>query len=64
MPGVVYVHPWELDVDHPRVPIAWPAGITHYANLGSTRRKLESLLRDFSFGPLGEVFSGVIDGSP
>ena len=51
---VFYVHPWELDPDHPRLPVPWRIGVTHYANLRSTRDKLRRLLREFSFGPLGQ----------
>jgi len=54
-PVVFYLHPWELDPDHPRVPFHWKARLTHYVNLRTTRGKLTSLLRDFQFGPLGEV---------
>lgn len=49
---VFYVHPWELDPGHPRLPVPWRVGVTHYANLESTRAKLRRLLSEFSFGPL------------
>jgi polysaccharide deacetylase family protein (PEP-CTERM system associated) len=53
-----YVHPWELDPDHPRTDeVAWLAGLTHYANLRSTRPKLRRLFRDFRFAPYREVFA-------
>lgn len=55
--GVVfYCHPWELDPDHPQ-----PAGVTprerlsHYAGLRGARDKLQRLLRDFRFEPLGRM---------
>jgi polysaccharide deacetylase family protein (PEP-CTERM system associated) len=54
-PAIFYLHPWELDPDHPRVPFYWKARLTHYANLGATRSRLSRLLDDFAFGPLGEV---------
>lgn len=53
--AVFYIHPWELDPDHPRVHFRWRARVTHYANLRSTEPKLRRLLREFRFGPLGEV---------
>ena len=55
-PHVFYVHPWELDPRHPRVPFHWKARVTHYVNLGSTVPKLTRLLEDFAFGSLREVF--------
>ncbi len=54
-PVVFYLHPWELDPNHPRIPFHWRARLTHYANLRSTEPKLARLLADFRFGPLGEV---------
>jgi polysaccharide deacetylase family protein (PEP-CTERM system associated) len=54
-PVVFYLHPWELDPDHPRVPFHWQARFTHYAKLRSTRPKLRRLLGEYRFGPLGEV---------
>ena len=54
-PVVFYIHPWELDQNHPRVPFHWKPRLTHYWNLRSTRGKLLRLLSDFSFEPLGKV---------
>ena len=54
-PVVFYIHPWELDPDHPRVPFHWKARMTHYVNLHSTGPRLSRLMEDFEFGPLGEV---------
>ncbi|MGH7897399.1 MAG: DUF3473 domain-containing protein, partial [Candidatus Binatia bacterium] len=62
-PAVFYLHPWELDPDHPRVSFHWKARITHYANLRSTAGKLERLLDDFAFAPLGEVLELEIPGA-
>src|SRR5207247_4725542 len=55
MPVVFYLHPWELDPEHPRVRFHWRAWLTHYANLGSTSPKLRRLLEDFRFSTLQEV---------
>jgi polysaccharide deacetylase family protein (PEP-CTERM system associated) len=52
---VFYIHPWELDPDHPFVQVDWRATLTHYANLGATETRLRRLLADFSFAPLGRV---------
>jgi len=54
-PVVFYVHPWELDPDHPRVPFQWKARATHYVNLRSTEPKLHRLLNDFEFGPISDL---------
>ncbi len=52
---VFYLHPWELDPDHPRIAFYWKARLTHYANLKATEPRLRRLLTDFSFCPLREI---------
>src|SRR5437762_11488543 len=43
-PFVFYLHPWELDPDHPRIRVPRRvAGLTHYFNLGATERRLRRL---------------------
>lgn len=59
-PAVFYLHPWELDPDHPRVAFDWRARVTHYVNLRRTAPRLRSLLRDFKFAPLGEVLERAV----
>lgn len=53
--GVFYVHPWEVDPDHPRIELPRRIGLTHYVNLANTERRLRRLLRDFAFAPMREV---------
>ena len=48
-PAVTYLHPWELDPDHPRLKLPARIKLTHYHNLISTERKLRALLQDFDF---------------
>lgn len=54
-PLIFYVHPWEVDVDQPRLPGKALSRWRHYQNLASTESKLESLLDHFSFGTMHEV---------
>lgn len=53
---VAYVHPWELDPDHPRVELPRRVALTHYARLGLTERRLARLLSSYRFGRLKDVF--------
>lgn len=57
-PGMVYVHPWEIDPGQPRLDVPLHIKITHYYNLRVTERKLEMILKNFSFVPLGELIEG------
>ena len=54
VPAVLYVHPWELDPDQPRIAAPRMARFRHYLNLSKTRPRLERLLDDFRFGTLTE----------
>jgi polysaccharide deacetylase family protein (PEP-CTERM system associated) len=58
---VFYLHPWELDPDHPRVPFHWRAHATHYFNLRSTTPKLRRLLREFRFSTLSDFWHDAND---
>ena len=54
-PAVVYLHPWELDYDHPRPAASGLSLLRHRVGIRSVERKLDRLLADFRFGPLAEV---------
>lgn len=52
----VYMHPWEIDPDHPRIDLPFRVSATHHWNLESTYEKLGRLFQDFTFEPYREVF--------
>jgi polysaccharide deacetylase family protein (PEP-CTERM system associated) len=54
-PAVFYLHPWELDPEHPRLDLPRRIGLTHYWNLGATAGRLRRLLADFRFAAMHEV---------
>ena len=56
-PFTFYLHPWELDPEHPRIPLPKRIAATHYFNLGATERRFKKLLRDFTFAPMREVLN-------
>lgn len=56
-PFTFYLHPWELDPGHARLPLPWRVAFTHYHNLESTEQRLRRLLRDFEFAPMREVLN-------
>lgn len=56
-PAMVYLHPWEIDPEQPRVPSPWRSRFRHYQNLHSTEAKLTRLLDDFTWAPMSEVLS-------
>jgi polysaccharide deacetylase family protein (PEP-CTERM system associated) len=54
-PAIIYLHPWELDSDLPRIKIGLFKELRHYGNLALTEDKLRRLLDEFSFGPLCDI---------
>ena len=51
-PAVIYIHPWELDPEQPRIEADLFSKFKHYVNIDKTKKKLENLLDDFSFKPI------------
>ncbi len=49
---VIYLHPWEVDTDQPRMSGRLISRFRHYSNLKSTLPKLIEILKGFSFSPL------------
>lgn len=56
-PTIAYIHPWELDPDHPRIALRRRVAATHYARLRLTEPRLNRLLRRYRFGRLDDVFA-------
>ena len=52
---VMYLHPWEIDPDQPRMDGPLVSKFRHYLNLTRTEKRLQSLLHDFSFAPIVEI---------
>lgn len=49
-PAVLYVHPWEIDADQPRLAVGALRALRHYAGIGGVERKLARLLSECRFG--------------
>ena len=55
--AVFYFHPWEIDVDQPRIEgIDAKTRFRHYLNLGRMEDRLKRLLADFAWGRMDELF--------
>jgi polysaccharide deacetylase family protein (PEP-CTERM system associated) len=48
-PVVVYLHPWEVDTEQPRLAGKWKSRLRHYTNLGKMTGRLRSLLGRYAF---------------
>lgn len=59
LPAVFYFHPWELDVDQPRIlGISAKTRFRHYVNIHRMERRLHCLLADFAWGRMDHLFLG------
>lgn len=50
-PLVLYLHPWEIDPDQPRIAAPLKSRFRHYTNLRRTRGRLERILERYRFVP-------------
>jgi polysaccharide deacetylase family protein (PEP-CTERM system associated) len=58
-PVCVYLHPWELDPEQPRMKGTLTARMRHYFGLHGAEEKFRRLLSDFEFGPLGNILDDI-----
>ncbi|MFZ5862725.1 MAG: XrtA system polysaccharide deacetylase [Nitrospirota bacterium] len=65
-PAIVYVHPWEIDPDQPRIAGRALSRFRHYQNLGRTTSRLEGMLTAFRFAAIRTVLNltEARDGQP
>jgi hypothetical protein len=61
-PAILYIHPWELDPDQPRLlDGSRLSRFRHYVNLEKTEAKLRTLLAQWRFAPLRELLTRLSD---
>lgn len=60
VPAILYLHPWEIDPDQPRVPSApWTARLRHRLNLRRTLGRLDALLGAFAWDRVDAVLDAL-----
>ena len=57
--AIMYLHPWELDLEQPFQPVTARERLTHYHGRRGLLLKLQRLLTDFPFGPLCEQVDNI-----
>lgn len=60
-PAVMYVHPWELDLEQRYYQVTFRERITHYHGRTSLQNKLCRLIQDFDFAPLDKLLDSTAD---
>ena len=64
IPAIVYFHPWEIDPGQPRPKVSRLRLWRHRVGLDHFARKLDRLLDDFAFGPMGAWVQELTAGFP
>jgi polysaccharide deacetylase family protein (PEP-CTERM system associated) len=59
-PAMLYVHPWEIDPEQPKIATRWRSSFRHYQNLDTTEDKLDRLLNAFAWQPVKTAVSEYI----
>jgi peptidoglycan-N-acetylglucosamine deacetylase len=54
VPATLFVHPWELDPEPPRVALPLPLRFSHYYRLSGFAKRLDDILSRVDFSPIGE----------
>ena len=57
---VVYLHPWEVDPEQPRIAAPWKSRFRHYTNVASMESKLRHMLRTRRFQPFRELMAASV----
>jgi hypothetical protein len=60
-PAVMYLHPWEIDVNIPRLKLSAKEHFIKYANIAQAEWKLRRLLEEFRFVSMREYLATVKD---
>ena len=55
--AMFYVHPWEYDVDQPRILCDWLTAQRHYRNLDRTWPRMQQLLSEFRFTSVADRYA-------
>ncbi len=61
LPSVIYIHPWEIDPDQPRLAGRLSSRLRHYTNLSRTLERFQSVLQAGSYTSFRE--SGLADSA-
>lgn len=56
-PAIVYIHPWEIYPETPRMNLPWSSKLITYYGIGSGLNKFQQLLKEFKFEPICDIIN-------
>ena len=64
IPGVFYMHPWEIDPEQPRVDAPFLTRLRHYGGLRKMQPRIERLLAEFRFTSVADALPEIRRTAP
>jgi polysaccharide deacetylase family protein (PEP-CTERM system associated) len=55
--AVIYIHPWEIDIEQPKVKVKKLTALRHYTGLRRFEAKIQKIIRDFKFETASTVIN-------
>jgi hypothetical protein len=62
-PAIAYVHPWEIDRQHPRIAMPVLKRFRHYSGISETEEKMRDLFRSFTFERMDQFLQNTYTAS-
>jgi polysaccharide deacetylase family protein (PEP-CTERM system associated) len=62
-PAVAYIHPWEIDRQHPRIAMSLLKRFRHYAGISATEEKMRDLFGSFPFERMDQFLQSTYTAS-
>ena len=53
---MIYLHPWEIDPEQPKMMVGLKSRLRQYIGLQGMERRLECLVERFPFGTIGNAY--------
>lgn len=60
-PAIIYLHPWEVDEDQPRLNGGRLSSFRHHVNISKTLPKVRRLLETFRFATVKDTFTAALE---
>ena len=57
IPFIFYMHPWEIDIDQPRIKSSMLSEFRHYQNIDKFESRLNRLIGQFEFSTVKDVLN-------
>jgi len=61
---MIYLHPWEIDPDQPKMGVGLKSRLRQYTGLQGMERRLEKLIASHPFGTIAKAYGTCMSGAP